>query len=85
MAEGRALRARIASLKRAICDDIIPLLEEYCYEDYGTLGSILGEDLVELPCKESVMNYSMRKGKRSRSGVGSLLRHFHFVGSHLSR
>ena len=38
----------IASLKRAIRDDIIPLLEEYCYEDYGTLASILGEDLVDV-------------------------------------
>jgi 5-methylcytosine-specific restriction protein B len=38
----------IAPLKRAIRDDIIPLLEEYCYEDYGTLASILGEDLVDV-------------------------------------
>ena len=39
----------IAPLKRAIRDDIIPLLEEYCYEDYGTLGQILGEDIVDVP------------------------------------
>jgi len=39
----------VASLKRAIRDDIIPLLEEYCYEDYGTLGQILGEELVDVP------------------------------------
>lgn len=38
----------IAVLKRAIRDDIIPLLEEYCYEDYGTLASILGEELVDV-------------------------------------
>jgi 5-methylcytosine-specific restriction protein B len=38
----------MASLKRAIRDDIIPLLEEYCYEDYGTLGHILGEELVDV-------------------------------------
>ncbi|WP_164103721.1 DUF4357 domain-containing protein [Candidatus Laterigemmans baculatus] len=37
----------IAVLKRAIRDDIIPLLEEYCYEDYGTLTRILGEGLVD--------------------------------------
>jgi 5-methylcytosine-specific restriction protein B len=36
-----------AALKRAIQDDIIPLLEEYCYEDYGALANILGEDLVD--------------------------------------
>jgi len=38
----------MASLTRAIRDDIIPLLEEYCYEDYGTLGNILGEDFVDI-------------------------------------
>ena len=37
----------IVSLKRAIQDDIIPLLEEYCYEDYATLVSILGKELVD--------------------------------------
>jgi len=37
----------IAALKRALRHDIIPLLEEYCYEDYNTLESILGTDLVD--------------------------------------
>ncbi|MEQ8852804.1 DUF4357 domain-containing protein [Gimesia sp.] len=36
-----------ASFKRAIRDDIIPLLEEYCYEDYTTLATILGDQLVD--------------------------------------
>lgn len=29
-------------------DDIIPLLEEYCYEDYGSLAKILGKGLVDV-------------------------------------
>lgn len=29
-------------------DDIIPLLEEYCYEDYSTLGKILGTKLIDI-------------------------------------
>lgn len=37
----------LASLKRAFRDDIIPLLEEYCYEDYTTLATILGNLLVD--------------------------------------
>jgi 5-methylcytosine-specific restriction enzyme B len=37
----------LASLKRAIRDDIIPLLEEYCYNDYTTLATILGDQLVD--------------------------------------
>jgi 5-methylcytosine-specific restriction protein B len=38
----------LATLKRAIRDDLIPLLEEYCYEDYGTLGNILGDQIVDV-------------------------------------
>ncbi len=38
----------IASLKRAIRDDIIPLLEEYCYEDYGTHRQHSREQIVDL-------------------------------------
>ena len=29
-------------------DDIIPLLEEYCYDDFGTLRDILGSALVNV-------------------------------------
>ena len=34
-------------LKRIIQDDVIPLLEEYCYEDYDALEKILGSSLVD--------------------------------------
>ena len=33
---------------RALHEDIIPLLEEYCYEDYSTLEKILGSDIVDV-------------------------------------
>lgn len=39
--------ANLASFKRILQEDIIPLLEEYCYEDYDTLKNILGEGLVD--------------------------------------
>jgi len=32
---------------RILAEDIIPLLEEYCYEDYGALAQILGKDMVD--------------------------------------
>ena len=32
---------------RVLAEDIIPLLEEYCYEDYATLSRILGGALVD--------------------------------------
>ncbi|QDU09063.1 DUF4357 domain-containing protein [Gimesia aquarii] len=37
----------VAALKRIIRDDLIPLLEEYCYEDYSTLAIILGNQIVD--------------------------------------
>lgn len=37
-----------AKFSRIIADDIIPLLEEYCYEDYGALTEILGEAMVDI-------------------------------------
>ena len=36
----------LASLKRVLRDDIIPLLEEYCYEDTQALAEILGKEIV---------------------------------------
>ena len=36
--------ARLATVLR---DDLIPLLEEYCYEDFGALAEILTDGLVD--------------------------------------
>jgi 5-methylcytosine-specific restriction protein B len=33
---------------RIVQDDIVPLLEEYCYEDYGALERVLGRGLVDV-------------------------------------
>jgi tetratricopeptide (TPR) repeat protein len=32
---------------KVLQEDIIPLLEEYCYEDYSMLGKILGSELID--------------------------------------
>jgi 5-methylcytosine-specific restriction enzyme B len=37
----------MADFARVLRDDIIPLLEEYCYDDFGTLRDILGSGLVD--------------------------------------
>jgi len=37
-----------SAFKRALRDDIIPLLEEYCYEDFSALQNILGNALVDV-------------------------------------
>jgi 5-methylcytosine-specific restriction enzyme B len=39
--------ADFAHFARVVQDDIIPLLEEYCYEDYDALEKILGSSLVD--------------------------------------
>jgi 5-methylcytosine-specific restriction protein B len=39
--------ADFARFARVIREDIVPLLEEYCYEDYSTLRQILGTTLVD--------------------------------------
>jgi 5-methylcytosine-specific restriction protein B len=36
-----------AKFTRIFAEDIIPLLEEYCYEDYGKLTQVLGEAMVD--------------------------------------
>jgi len=39
--------ADFARFARIVQDDVIPLLEEYCYEDYDALEKILGSGLVD--------------------------------------
>ena len=41
--------ADLGHFTRILAQDIVPLLEEYCYEDYDTLKAILGQGLVDLP------------------------------------
>jgi 5-methylcytosine-specific restriction enzyme B len=37
----------VAEFARVLREDIIPLLEEYCYDDFVALKEILGGDLVD--------------------------------------
>lgn len=45
--EGGQPVIKLDSFARIVRDDIIPLLQEYCYEDYSTLAQLLGESLVD--------------------------------------
>lgn len=47
MEEGGKPVTDFARFTRIFAEDIVPLLEEYCYEDYGALKNILGEALVD--------------------------------------
>ena len=44
--EGRPI-AEFSHLARVVRDEIVPLLQEYCYEDYAALEQILGPGLVD--------------------------------------
>ena len=48
---GQPLRD-LNALGRVLRDDIIPLIEEYCYEDYSSLQNILGNSLVDAEKQE---------------------------------
>jgi 5-methylcytosine-specific restriction protein B len=39
--------ATLSALARIVRDDIVPLLQEYCYEDYRMLADILGREFVD--------------------------------------
>ncbi|MBI4316919.1 MAG: AAA family ATPase [Chloroflexi bacterium] len=44
--EGHSIKD-FSKFSRVIREDIVPLLEEYCYEDYSTLEKILGNGLID--------------------------------------
>jgi 5-methylcytosine-specific restriction protein B len=39
--------SELSKLSKVVREDIIPLLEEYCYEDYALLERILGQGLLD--------------------------------------
>lgn len=43
--------------KRIIKEDVIPLIEEYCYGDYSVLAKVLGESIVNV--KKQNINYEL--------------------------
>ena len=59
----------VAEFSRILRDDIIPLLEEYCYDDFGMLRDILGGELVDAEVgriREEI--FGTKSGRRSNSG-----------------
>ena len=48
---------------RVLGEDIVPLLEEYCYEDYAALARILGETLVD-KSRQRIRHELLEPGRR---------------------
>jgi 5-methylcytosine-specific restriction protein B len=47
-----------------LAEDLVPLLEEYCYEDYGALAQILGSGLVDV-AEQRIRKELFSPGKRA--------------------
>ena len=67
---GQPLRD-LSALGRVLRDDIIPLIEEYCYEDYGSLQSILGNSVVD--AEKQIINHSLFDRNSAEQLVAALL------------
>lgn len=63
--------ASFARFARMVQEDIIPLLEEYCYEDYDTLENILGRGLVD--GRTQTINHGLFDSARQDELVQALL------------
>jgi 5-methylcytosine-specific restriction protein B len=50
--EGARPVSEIGRFTRIVREDILPLLQEYCYEDYATLQQILGRGLVDVRAQQ---------------------------------
>ena len=50
-----------AKFKVIIKEDIIPLLEEYCYGDYVLMSKILGEGIIDIKNQLTRKNYSIHQ------------------------
>jgi len=61
----------IATFARVIQEDILPLLEEYCYEDYTKLGEILGASLVDV--KNQKINHDLFAVSQQDNLIDALL------------
>jgi len=68
--QGRPV-ASLSRFVRILQDDILPLLEEYCYEDFSTLAKILGPGLVDE--QRQRLRYEMFEPAREDELVQALL------------
>lgn len=63
--------ASFSKFRRVLEEDIVPLLQEYCYEDYRTLGEILGSGLVDVD--QQVIRHELFSPDRESDLITALL------------
>lgn len=62
MRAGQPLQTK-EDLLAAFRDDVLPLLAEYCFENYGMLASILGHEIIDVSAQmpnETIMSDASR-------------------------
>ena len=64
---------------RVLAEDIIPLLEEYCYEDYAALTRILGRALVDE--SQQRIRYELLEPSRREELLDAVLAPFPELGT----
>lgn len=69
--DGGKVVTDFARFVQVLAEDIIPLLEEYCYEDYPALSAILGKDMVEE--SQQRVRYELFSPSRRQELVHALL------------
>ncbi|MGJ0848572.1 AAA family ATPase [Tissierella praeacuta] len=57
--------------KRIIKEDIIPLIEEYCYGDYSLMAKILGDGIVDV--KNQLVRYELFSAANTSNLINALL------------
>lgn len=63
----------VSSFARILAEDVIPLLQEYCYEDYSVLGGILGKEIVD--AGKQRLNAELLAPDRGSDLIDALLSH----------
>ena len=61
-----------ARFTRILRDDILPLVEEYCYEDYAVLERLLGDSLVNASAQD--IRWELFEPAREKELVQALLK-----------
>ena len=70
MEDGHAIRD-FGKLQRIINEDILPLIEEYCYGDYATIAKIIGNGLVDI--SNQLMRHELFSDSRKSDLLSALL------------
>lgn len=59
------------SFRRIVLEDILPLIEEYCYGDYNTISKIIGDGIIDV--ENQSINYEIFRPSKKEELINALL------------